>query len=139
MPLCRWWKTVRISGAYIQKNEEKMRKTWIAFLLGLPSFLVLMFVGETAGLIAAFTSLAVYFFVCEFLLSRRNIDAYRKDWPFMLALDATPFVVVFIMVLVEKRAVILEQGPGILLSACGGTYAGAVVASITAKRMAARP
>src|ERR1019366_8161910 len=79
------------------------------------------------------------YFVCEFLLWRRNIDAYRKDWPFMLALDATPFVVVFIMVLVEKRAVILEQGPGILLSACGGTYAGAVVASITAKRMAARP
>src|ERR1019366_8161909 len=58
MPLCRWWKTVRISGAYIQKNEEKMRKTWIAFLLGLPSFLVLMFVGETAGLIAAVTSFA---------------------------------------------------------------------------------
>jgi putative effector of murein hydrolase len=124
---------------YVQKKEEEMRKTWIAFLLGLPSFLVLMGVGETAGLIVAFTSLAVYFFICQFLLSRTNPDAYRKDWPFMLALDATPFVVVFIMVLVEKRAVILEQGPGILLAACGGTYAGAVVASFTAKRMAARP
>jgi putative effector of murein hydrolase len=124
---------------YIQKKEEEMRKTWIAFLLGLPSFLVLMGVGETAGLTVAFTSLAVYFFVCQFLLSRTNADAYWKDWPFMLALDATPFVVVFIMVLVEKRAVILEQGPGILLSACGGTYAGAVVASLTAKRIAARP
>jgi len=138
MPLCRPWKTVRISGGCIQKKEEEMRKTWLAFLLGLPSLFVLMFVGETAGLIAAFASMAVYFFVCEFLLSRRNVDAYRRDWPFMLALDATPFIMIFIMVLVEKPAVILSQSPGILLSTCGGTYAGAVVASLTAKRMAAR-
>jgi hypothetical protein len=36
-------------------------------------------------------------------------------------------------------AVRLSQGPGILLSTCGGTYAGSVVASLTAKRTAARP
>jgi hypothetical protein len=52
-----------------------MPKALIAFFLGLFSFFVPMFVGESAGLFAAFTSLTVYFFVCQFLLSRRNVDA----------------------------------------------------------------
>ena len=115
-----------------------MRKSLRAFLLGFLAFFLLMFVGETAGLVAAFILLAAYFSTCQFLLSRGNVDAYRNDWPIMLAMDATLLVSVVIMVLVEKRDVILSQGPGILLSCCGGTYAGAVVASLTARRRAAR-
>ena len=115
-----------------------MPKALGAFFLGLLSFLVLMFVGETAGLLAAFISSTVCFFVCQVLLSWRNVDAYRKDWPIMLALGATLLVSVFIMVPVERWDVIPSQGPGILLSTCGGTYAGAVVASLTARRTAAR-
>jgi hypothetical protein len=99
----------------------------------------MMFVGETVSPGAAFISMAVYFFVCQFWLSLGNLDAYRKDWPVMLALDATVFASVLIMVLVETRAVILSYGPGMLLSACGGTYAGAVAASLTARRTTARP
>ena len=114
-----------------------MRKSLRALLLGFIAFLLLMFIGETAGLIAAFISLAAYFSICQFLLSRGNVDAYRKDWPIMLALAAPLLVAVFVMVLVERREVILSQGPGILLSCCGGTYAGAVVASRTARRRAA--
>jgi hypothetical protein len=57
----------------------------------------------------------------------------------MLALDAVVLAGLLIMVLVEKRDVILSQGPGILISTCGGTYLGAVVASLTAKRTVARP
>jgi hypothetical protein len=115
-----------------------MPKALIAFLLGLFAFFVLMFVGETAGLVAAFVSLAAYFCFCQFFLSRRNADAYRKDWPVMLVLDAVVLVGVLIMVLVEKWDVILSQGPGILISTCGGTYLGAIVASLTAKRTVAR-
>jgi hypothetical protein len=116
-----------------------MSKILIAFLLGLFGFFVMMFVGETAGLIAGFVALAAYYCFCQFFLSRKNADAYCKDWPVMLVLDATVLAAVFIMVLVEKWDVILSQGPGILISTCGGTYLGAVVASLTARRTAARP
>jgi hypothetical protein len=92
-------------------------------------------VGESSGLVAGFVTLGVYCFLCQFLLSRKNVNAYRKDWPVMLVLDAVVLVGLLIMVLVEKREVILSQGPGILLATCGGTYLGAVVASLTAKRM----
>ena len=112
-----------------------MRKVLAAFGLGLLSFLLFMFVGETAGLAAAFISMAVYFFACQYLLSRGNAGAYRQDWPVMLALDATVFLLVFIM----ERDVIMSQGLGVLLSASGGTYAGAVVASLAARRRLARP
>jgi hypothetical protein len=114
-------------------------KLLIAFLLGLVSLFVMMFVGETAGGLAAFAAMAGYFFVCQFLLSRGHADAHRKDWRVMVALDAIPVVAILIMVAVEKWGVILSQGPGMLLQTCGGTFAGAVVASVTAKRTAARP
>jgi len=119
-----------------------MPKALIAFFLGLLSFLLFMFVGEAAsyhfgdiaGFIATFILMAAYFFICQFLLSRGNPDAYLKDWPVMLSLDAILIIAVFAMALVEKREVILSQGIGILLSCCGGTYAGAVAASIVARR-----
>jgi hypothetical protein len=113
-----------------------VRKLLPAFGLGFLVFFLFMFVGETAGLIAALVLMAVYFSICQFLLSRGKIDAYRKDWPIMLALDATVFVLVTIIALVEKREVFLSQGLGLLLSSCGGTYAGAVVASLIARRKA---
>jgi hypothetical protein len=97
-----------------------------------------MFVGESVGLFAAFVTLTVYFFVCQFLLSRRHIDAYHKDWTIMLKLGAVSFASVLIVVLVEKREVIMSQGLGLLLSTILGTYAGAVVASLFARLTAAR-
>jgi Zn-dependent protease with chaperone function len=118
--------------------RTKVPKAVRAFFLGLLSLFLFMFVGETAGLFPAFILMVAYFSICQFLLSRGNVDAYRKDWRVMLALDATVFVCVFIMVLVEKRAVVLSQGVGLLLSGCGGTYVGAVVASLTARRRAVR-
>jgi hypothetical protein len=115
-----------------------MHKMLGAFLLGLPSFLLLMFIGETLGLLAAFASLTVYFFICQFLLSRGNADALRGDWRIMLALDAVILLSVLIMVLVEKQQTILAQGPGLLLACCGGTLAGAFVASRVARGAAGR-
>jgi len=118
-----------------------LSKALIAFFLGLLSFLLFMFVGETlmhvlgdAGLFLAFILMAVYFFICQSLLSRGNPVAYRKDWPIMLALDSILLLSVFAMVLTERLEVILAQGLGILLSCCGGTFAGAVAASLAARR-----
>src|ERR1039458_9960090 len=90
--------------------EEEMPKTLVAFLLGVFAFFVGMFVGETAGPVAGFVALAAYYCFCQFFLSRKNADAYRKDWPVMLVLDAPVLVGVLIMVLVEKWDVILSQG-----------------------------
>jgi hypothetical protein len=112
-----------------------VRKVAIAIPLGLLSFLLLFLVGETAGLFAAFAALTVYFFSCQFLLSRGNSRALRQDWSIMLVLDAILLITVLIMALVEKRDVVMSQGIGILLSCCGGTLAGAFAASRTARRM----
>jgi hypothetical protein len=115
-----------------------MKRVLVALLLGLLSFFLMMVIGESVGLFAAFCSLTVYFFICQALLSRGNSDAVRSDWRLMLALNAVILLSVFIMVLVEKRQMILSQGSGLLLSCCGGTLAGAFAASVTARRAAVR-
>jgi len=121
-----------------------MSKTLIAFFLGLFSFFF-MFVGETlshyfgdVGLVPAFILMAMYFFVCQFFLSRGNPNAFPKDWPIMLALDAVLLLALIPMAILETQEVILYQGSGILLSCCGGTLAGAFAASKAAQRKAAR-
>ena len=122
-----------------------MSKTLIAFFLGLFSFFLFMFIGETllfvagnVGLAAAFIFMAAYFFICQYLLSRGNPDAFPNDWPIMLALDAVLFLALIPMILSERLEVILAQGLGILLCCCGGTVAGAFAASKTASKKAAQ-
>lgn len=109
-----------------------------AFGLGVFSFLLFMFVGESVSLMAGFIALALYFFLCQFLLSRGNPEAHHEDWPIMLSLDAVMLVCLFFMIAIEKQSVIFSQAQGILVSTCGGTYAGAVAASFTARRAALR-
>ncbi len=118
-----------------------MPKAALAFLLGVISFFLLFFIGEPAtyhlgdvGLIPTFLLMAVYFFICQFQLSRGNPDAYRKDWPVMLALDAVLIVALFVMILSERLEVVLTQGLGILVSCFGATWAGAFAASKKAGR-----
>jgi uncharacterized membrane protein len=86
-----------------------MPKMVLAFFLGLVSFFLFFFIGETTshylgnvGLIAAFILMAAYFFICQFRLSRGNPNAYRKDWPVMLALDVI-WIAVFIGLVLTER------------------------------------
>jgi len=122
-----------------------MSKTLIAFFLGLFSLFLFMFVGETllhyygnVGLVPDFILMAAYFFICQFLLSRGNPNAFPKDWPIMLALDAVLLFCLIPMALLETQEVVLFQGLGILLSCCGGTLAGAFAASKAARKKAGR-
>ena len=110
----------------------------IAFFLGIIALFVGFGVGEGFGFVAGGVALGAYFCLCQFFLSRKNANAYCKDWPIMLALDATWLAVFILMVLAANRADILAQGPAMLLGACGGTYLGAVVASLAARRTVAR-
>jgi hypothetical protein len=109
----------------------------IAFFLGVIG-LFGFGVGEGSGLVVMGIALGAYFCLCQFLLSRKKANAYRKDWPVMLALDAAWFYVFILMVLAANRADILAQGPAMVLGVCGGTYLGAVVASLAARRTVAR-
>jgi hypothetical protein len=123
-----------------------MSKAWIAFLLGLFSFFLYLFVGESSSHFFGenvawavwFFLMFAYFFLCQFFLSRGNPNAFPKDWPIMLALDAVLLVILIPMVVLETQEVVLAQGSVILLSCCGGTLAGAFAASKVTRRKAGR-
>ena len=119
-----------------------MSKAWIAFLLGLFSFFLFIFVGELSSHYLGenvawavwFILMFAYFFLCQFFLSHDNPAAFLKDWPIMIALDAVLLVILIPMALNETQEVVLAQGSVILLSCCGGTLAGAFAASKAARR-----
>jgi hypothetical protein len=116
-----------------------MWKVWIGVGLGMLAFVLYMLLGELSGsLPLAFGAVAAYLFVCQFFLSRGHVNAHRKDWRIMLGLAAPLLVTTAIMVLVERREVILAQGP-VVLFACAGVYAGAGVASLRARAKEFRP
>jgi hypothetical protein len=117
-----------------------------ALFLGLLS-LIVFFLGQylclefgIVGLFLMFVILAAYFFFFQFLLSRGDPDACRKDWRVMLALDS---ILVFAMLLwiwydSGRWKEFLAEWLAVLISCCVGTFAGAVAASIEARRKAAR-
>ena len=118
-----------------------MEKSTVAFFLGLFSVFLLFFIGEKLsyryGDVGGFMTAAVllvYFFTCQFFLSRGNPNAIRTDWPIMLLLDGILLLLLIPMVLLERREVVLTQGLGILVPCCGGTWAGAFAASMIARR-----
>src|SRR4030042_5402529 len=117
-----------------------MPRTTVSFFLGLISSLLFFFIGEKLSyrygnvvLFITFVVLLLYFFICQFSLSRGNPDAYRTDWPIMLLLDAILLLLLIPIVLLERREGGLIQAIGILVFCCGGTWAGAFVASLRAR------
>jgi hypothetical protein len=115
----------------------QMKRAIIGFLLGFLSPLIFFVIGETllislglAGYYATFLLLAACFFICQFQLSRGHANALRKDWPIMLALNVVPLLTAIIMAIGDD----LAPGLGVLLSCCGGTFAGAVVAAQIARK-----
>jgi len=126
-------------------SEVQNAKSIDCVFPGIIFLLSFFFIGEillenygNVGLAEAIILMAVYFFICQFLLSHGNPDAFLKDWPIMLALDAVLLLALIPMVLSERLEVILFQGLGILLFCCGGTLAGAFAASNSARRKAGR-
>ena len=113
-----------------------MKRVIIGFLLGFLSPLIFFVIGETllialglAGYYATFLLMAACFFICQFQLSRGHANALRKDWPIMLALNVVPLLTAIMMAIGDD----LVPGLGVLLSSCGGTWAGAFVASLRAR------
>jgi hypothetical protein len=138
-PLDGWERAVHIE----RRNAKgaQIPRALVAVFLGILSFFLMFIIGEpashqlgNAGLVLMFILMAAYFFLCQFRLSRGNPNAYRKDWPVMVALDATWIIAGFIMIMSEKREVVLSQGLEILVSCFGATWAGALAASVRARR-----
>jgi hypothetical protein len=129
------------AAAHIERMLGKggqMKRAIIGFLLGFLSPLIFFVIGETlvislgvVGFYATFLLMAACFFICQFQLSRGHANALRKDWPIMLALNVVPLLMAIIMVATgDTLAPTLEA----LLSSCGGTFAGAVVAAQIARK-----
>ncbi len=71
-------------------------------VLGLFSLPLFFFLGEGVGVPVMLAAMAAYFSICQFMLSRGRVNAYREDWPIMLALAAIPIMMVSITVVAEK-------------------------------------
>jgi hypothetical protein len=115
-----------------------MIKVLGAFFLGLVAFVLVWAIAEAVlyefgypGIIATFILMAACFFICQFFLSRGNPDAYRKDWATMLALEVVPLLIIIFGLLWDKR-----MGVRVFISSLAGTFAGAVAASLAARRKA---
>jgi len=118
-----------------------MSKIFKAFLMGFLSLFLFFAIGDVAsenlgdaGEVLGFILMAAYFFFSQFRLSRGSPDAYRKDWPVMLALDFIWIALFVGMVLTERREVVISQGLAILVGCFGATWAGAFAASMKARR-----
>jgi hypothetical protein len=112
-----------------------MPKVVIAFFLGVIGLFIGFAVGEGSGLVAGFVTLGVYCFLCQFLLSRKNVNAYRKDWPVMLALDAVWLFILCVMFFEGEAECHSIPRSRDTTRHLRGPYLGAVVASLTAKRI----
>jgi hypothetical protein len=107
-------------------------KIVVAFLLGALSFFLIFFLGEIFGDYALFIGMGAYFLISQYILSRGNPQAVRKDWPLIIAMNLTPLCMTIITLAVEpNKGNALEMLlVTILTLAC--SYAGAALAARTA-------
>lgn len=97
-----------------------------------------MEVGEKLGVVTGLLALAAWCFTCQFLRSRGDVQAHRRNWSGMLLVGALPVAIVVLMMLVERRGIVLTGAPAILIAGVGGTYAGALAAAVIARRTVTR-
>lgn len=123
----------------------RTRTLW-AFLLGLPSFFLIFFLGEKfqysldhGGAVYIWGlffvgGVGAYFMILSYLLSRGNPRAARKGWPFILALNITPLFVLLMTMLVERRSGPVLFGLGLLMFTVLSSFTGAALAQQVARR-----
>ena len=109
-------------------------KILLSFFLGLLSIFLMFGLGETWGDHAMFPGMAAYFLISQYLLSRGNPQAVRKDRPSILALNLPLLVSDIICLIVEPNtntgAKLSALCMAILAVTC--SYAGAGLAAKTA-------
>ena len=118
-------------------NESGMSKGPLGVFLAFMGLLLVMFFGESFGPMAAFIALAVWCFVCQFLRSRGDSEAHRRNWRGMVLVAAVP-IVLAVLNLLGERGSARAQGPFILVFGRAAVYAGAYMAALLARRKAAQ-
>ena len=118
-------------------NESGMSNGPLAIFLAFLGLFLVMFLGESFGPMAGIIALAPWCFACQFLRSRGDSEAHRRNWRGMVLVAALPIVLALLNLLVERGAG-RAQGPFILVFGLTGVYAGAYTAALLARRKAAR-
>ncbi len=127
------------------KGRRKVVKVVVAFFVGVWSFALMMFVGEAVQswfpkygaetFIDEFIIFIVwggYFLVSQYLLSRGNLQAIRKDWPIIIAMNFTPLSIVIVNLSGgHMRSALETLWVAIVAMAC--SYAGAALATRAAR------
>jgi hypothetical protein len=119
-------------------SESGISKGPLGLFLALTGLVLVMFIGERFGLIPGFIALAAWSGACQFLRSRGDSEAHRRNWRGMLLVATLPIGIFVLVVLLERRVVMFVQGSGILIAGLGGTYVGAFAAALLARRVANR-
>jgi hypothetical protein len=130
--------------------NRRIRRKWkvvLAFFLGVLSVALLFGLAEGVGdllperwkgsfihVVIFVIGMGGYFLVSQYLLSRGNPQAVRKDWPIIIAMNFTPLCVTIITLVVEpnKGSALQMLLVAILTMAC--SYAGAAVAARAARQ-----
>jgi hypothetical protein len=129
------------------RGSRQKWKVVAAFFLGLPAILLTILLAEGVGALlperwqGSFIHVVIfvigmggYFLISQYLLSRGNPQAVRKDWPIIIAMNFTPLCVTIITLVVEpnKGNALQMLLVAILTMAC--SYAGAALAARAARR-----
>ena len=109
----------------------------MGYFLAFMGLFLVMFLGERFGPVAAIIAFAPWCFVCQFLRSRGDSEAHRRNWRGM-ALVATLPIVLTVLNLALERGAGRAQGPFILVLGLTGVYAGAYTAALLARRRVER-
>lgn len=130
-----------------KRGIRRKCKVVVAFFLGVLSFALLFFLGEGVGdllperskgsfihVVIFIIGMGGYFLISQYLLSRGNPQAVRKDWPIIIAMNFTPLCVTIITLAVEpnKGNALQMLLVAILTMSC--SYAGAALAARAARQ-----
>ena len=118
-------------------NESGISKGPLGIFLAFMGLVLVMFFGESFGPMAAFIAFAVWCFVCQFLCSRGDSEAHRRNWRGMVPVATLPIVLAVLNLLLERGSG-RAQGPFILVFGLAAVYAGAYTAALLARRKAVR-
>jgi hypothetical protein len=118
------------------KGIGRKWKIVLAFCLGVISFFGSFFLSEVFGEFgdyALFIGMGACFLIAQYLLSRGNPQALRKDWPLIIGLNFAPLcVTIKVLAFGSKQTLLVSLLMTISSVAC--SYAGAALAARTAHR-----
>jgi len=141
---------VLVSARNLQRqvglDVSRQLKIVVAVPLGLISFALFMNLAEDIRVVpekdptAVFINggivlvvMAAYFFICEYLLSRRNPQAVWKHWPTILALTSTLIVTPVLVIASGETMENVMQAAGLAIFAVVFSCAGAALAARAAR------